>query len=85
MRQKTIVKILYGKRDSTGSVDELYIPRDNLESWTIEEPSVAFHYHAFTLYIALLLNDQPVALSAIAKCRTTSYAVEGIPRLGDNE
>lgn len=40
-------------------------------------PLIAFHYHAFNLYIALLVDAISVARHAIVNCRLTSDSAKG--------
>jgi hypothetical protein len=72
-----VVRVLHGTRDSSWDNDNIYIPPNSLEIWTNKAPLIAFHYHAFTLYIALLLNDQPTAFKAIKRCQENYYGAEG--------
>ena len=50
----------------------------SLEVWAQKARFIVFHYHAFTLYIALLIDAQSVAMDAVKASRLWSDSVQGI-------
>jgi hypothetical protein len=53
-------------------IDGAYFQYKTLEQWTKKARFIAFDYHAFILYVALLFDSQPVALDAIRCCQETA-------------
>lgn len=58
-------------------IDGDYFRYKSLDKWTKKAPLIGFHYHAFNLYIALLVDAISVARDAIHNCRLTADSAKG--------
>lgn len=72
-----MVGILQGEDENVFRIDGKYFQYNSLERWTKKAPLIAFHYHAFNLYIALLVDAISVARDAIRNCRLTAESAKG--------
>ena len=75
--QREAVGVLRGTREPVNGIEGVLFKLKSLDRLEKKAPLIAFHYHALTLYIYLLLNKQGNAMREIEKCRETFYAAEG--------
>jgi len=73
------VDILQGQSENVLRIDGKHFSYHSLEGWMEKAIFVAYHYHAYTLYIALLLNNLSNALDAVKNCRKTEEGAKGTP------
>jgi hypothetical protein len=69
------VNILVSASENVWTIDGEYFQQKSLERWKESADVIVFHYYAFTLYIALLL-DLP-AHDAIRNCNVFAEAAKG--------
>ena len=75
--QRQIVCILRGESENVLKIDGVYFKYERLEMWTEQATFIAFQYHAFALYIALLLDNHSMAMEAIQQCEKSSEGAKG--------
>lgn len=66
-----------GTSETMLRIDGEYFQYKTLEKWQGRADFIVFHYHAFNLYIALLLDVRPVAQDAIRNCHAFSEGAKG--------
>jgi len=76
--QREVVAILSGKVAMVVKIDGDFFQYSGLEMWAQKARLIVFHYHAFTLYISLLVEAQSVAIEAVKACQLWSNSVQGI-------
>jgi len=76
--QREVVAIFSGKIPMVLRIDGEFFHYHSLEGWAQKARFIVFHYHAFTLYNALLVDAQSIAMDAVKECQVWSDSVQGI-------
>jgi hypothetical protein len=76
--QREVVAIFTGAVPIVLRIDGDFFHHYSLEGWAQKAPFILFHYHAFTLYNALLVEAQSIALDAVKECQVWSNSVQGM-------
>jgi hypothetical protein len=76
--QREVVAIFTGNVPTVLRIDGDFFHYYSLEGWAQKARFIIFHYHAFTLYNALLVEAQSIALDAVKECQVWSGSVQGI-------
>src|SRR5271169_5636147 len=76
--QREVVAIFSGKVPTVLRIDGDFFHYSSLEEWAQKARMIVFHYHAFTLYNALLVDGQSIAMDAVKECQVWSDSVKGI-------